>query len=43
MLAVLALAGAWDAESLKQADAKALSAATGVDSKVITRLQKAVK
>ena len=40
VLAVLALAGAWSAESIAEADVKALSASTGVDSKVITKLQK---
>ena len=40
VLAVLALAGAWSAESIAEADVKALSASTGVDSKIITKLQK---
>jgi hypothetical protein len=34
------LAGAWSAESIAEADVKALSASTGVDSKIITKLQK---
>ena len=43
VLTVLALAGAWDVESLAAADAKALAAQTGVDAKVIAKLQKARK
>ena len=43
VLTALALAGAWDIESLAAADAKALSAQTGVDAKVIAKLQKVKK
>ncbi|MBQ9831512.1 MAG: DNA topoisomerase I, partial [Methanocorpusculum sp.] len=43
VLTALALAGAWDVESLAAADAKALAAQTGVDAKVIAKLQKARK
>lgn len=43
VLTRLALAGAWNAETVSAMDTKALSKATGIDSKIISALKKSVR